>query len=392
MMTSRERVLAVIAGRVPDRTPVDIGGTEFTGVTATAYSRLKAAFGVSGGHTRVSDPIACTVRVERSFREKLGADTVGLFVEPRRWRPAKLHDHTDILVPERWECTQRSDGDVFTHPIAELVCLRRSTECVFDYVNAPLAECASADDVAKKLQSIAFFDWPFHADEIASEFGARARTRRGESACALVLNVRARIAAGASTLRGPERFAEDLASGNAIAGAVLGRLADACIARLADVLPEVAPYADLICFVEGPCPGLSVDTYRSLVRPHHARVLSFIKKTAALPVVIAAAGLSAEVIREILELGVDCVAVARGEKTPSPSEIRAACGPIPLWGVGLGAHPLLAGPPEAAAEAVRRAIDKAGGTCIFGFDGLIGPDARADSLEAALDAARHCVP
>ena len=37
-MTSRERVLAAINHREPDRLPIDIGGTEVTGASGTPIS------------------------------------------------------------------------------------------------------------------------------------------------------------------------------------------------------------------------------------------------------------------------------------------------------------------------------------------------------------------
>mgnify|MGYP006268199181 CR=1 FL=1 len=53
-MTRRERVLAAIAHREPDRVPIDIGGTESSDFTAVAYNRLKAHLGLPLG-ARVVD-------------------------------------------------------------------------------------------------------------------------------------------------------------------------------------------------------------------------------------------------------------------------------------------------------------------------------------------------
>ena len=39
-MTSRERVLAAIAHKEPDRVPVDMGATPSSGISAIAYSNL----------------------------------------------------------------------------------------------------------------------------------------------------------------------------------------------------------------------------------------------------------------------------------------------------------------------------------------------------------------
>ena len=46
-MTSRERVLAAIAHREPDRVPVDLGATPSSGISAIAYGRLRRHLGLT---------------------------------------------------------------------------------------------------------------------------------------------------------------------------------------------------------------------------------------------------------------------------------------------------------------------------------------------------------
>ena len=56
-MTARERVLAAIAHREPDRVPLDIGSTPSSGISAIAYNNLKKHLGISGGSTRIYDVV-----------------------------------------------------------------------------------------------------------------------------------------------------------------------------------------------------------------------------------------------------------------------------------------------------------------------------------------------
>jgi len=57
-MTRRERVLAALDHKVPDRVPVDLGAMRSTGITAAAYGRLKKHLGIESGHT--DNPIFLT--------------------------------------------------------------------------------------------------------------------------------------------------------------------------------------------------------------------------------------------------------------------------------------------------------------------------------------------
>ena len=54
-MNSRERVLASINHKEPDRVPIDLGGFPVTGISAIAYHNLKEYLGIKAGHVRVYD-------------------------------------------------------------------------------------------------------------------------------------------------------------------------------------------------------------------------------------------------------------------------------------------------------------------------------------------------
>ena len=389
-MTGRERVAAVLGGGKPDRLPVEVGATEFTGVAAAAYGPLKAGLGVEGGHTRVADPFRGTVRVERAFREKLGVDAVGLFAEPLCWRAGELPDGSDCLLPVRWQTETAPEGaEVFRHPVSETVLTRSAAEERFVYAAPPLADCETPDDVAKALQAVAFFDWPHHADEIASQFGVRAAAKRAETKSACVLNCRARLLGGLLELRGKKALA-DLEENPALVDAVLERLTDTYIARLTDILPEVGPHADVVCVAEGPGEGIGVEAYRAHFKSRHERILSHIRQTCGLPIVVFVTGMAPELVCEIAGLGVEGVGLGctRGL---SAGEVRAACGPdVTLWGVGCPSDVLAKGTPDEARDVVKRAVEAAGGPArlIFAFGEPLGPGTSPENLIAALDAAR----
>ena len=45
-MTSRERVMAALSHRQPDRVPVDLGGTRNSSMVVEGYEPLKSHFGI----------------------------------------------------------------------------------------------------------------------------------------------------------------------------------------------------------------------------------------------------------------------------------------------------------------------------------------------------------
>ena len=46
-MTPRERIISALEHTEPDRVPVDLGGTDSSGIMGTAYDRLKKHLGIS---------------------------------------------------------------------------------------------------------------------------------------------------------------------------------------------------------------------------------------------------------------------------------------------------------------------------------------------------------
>jgi len=52
-MNSRQRVMAALNHKEPDRVPIDVGGTGLTNINLMAYGRLKNLLGIDEGMARV---------------------------------------------------------------------------------------------------------------------------------------------------------------------------------------------------------------------------------------------------------------------------------------------------------------------------------------------------
>jgi len=68
-MTSRERILAAINHKDPDRVPVDLGGTPSSGISAIAYANLTRRLGLTGSRTRIYDVVQQLAQPEKLKRE-----------------------------------------------------------------------------------------------------------------------------------------------------------------------------------------------------------------------------------------------------------------------------------------------------------------------------------
>jgi len=122
-MTSRERVRKAINHKVPDRIPLDLGSTLVTGIQASTYAKLRKALCLEGRPVKIADPFQMLAEVDMEVREKLGIDTIGLWLptnifgfKNENWKPWKLFDGTEVLVPEKFVTTEDAEGNIYIYP------------------------------------------------------------------------------------------------------------------------------------------------------------------------------------------------------------------------------------------------------------------------------------
>ena len=73
-MNSRERVLAALDHREPDRVPLDLGGTVLTGITVKAYGALREYLGLPWIEPTVVDVVQQLAQVDDDVLDRLGVD------------------------------------------------------------------------------------------------------------------------------------------------------------------------------------------------------------------------------------------------------------------------------------------------------------------------------
>ena len=121
-MTSRERVLKALNFEEPDRVPIDLGGTYMSGIMAHALDRLRRHLGYKEKPVKVCDVFQMLGEVEADIVERLGVDV--LPVEPlvqlfglrrERYKPWRLCDGTEVLVPGDFQVEVDSAGNYLLH-------------------------------------------------------------------------------------------------------------------------------------------------------------------------------------------------------------------------------------------------------------------------------------
>jgi uroporphyrinogen decarboxylase-like protein len=122
-MTGRERVRAALRHQPSDRVPLDIGATPVTGVAASTVAKLRQKLGLDDTPVKIVEPYQILGEVATDLRQALGVDTINLWgrgnmfgFKNEKWKPWRLFDGTDVLVPGKFNTEPEPDGVIFQYP------------------------------------------------------------------------------------------------------------------------------------------------------------------------------------------------------------------------------------------------------------------------------------
>lgn len=93
------------------------------GIQVSTYAKLRKAFGLKDQPVKVIDPFQILAEVEMEMREKLGVDTIGLWLPTNTFgfknenrKPWRLFDPTEVMVPEKFITATDEEGNIYIHP------------------------------------------------------------------------------------------------------------------------------------------------------------------------------------------------------------------------------------------------------------------------------------
>lgn len=123
-MTSRERVIAAIHHRQPDKVPIDIGAAHNTGISVCALARLRKYLGLPDKDIPIYETMQMLGTVDDEVRRMLGGDVVGLnnkydflgvpFVGGQQL--FVMPDGTRTLINAAHKLRRDADGRIFMYP------------------------------------------------------------------------------------------------------------------------------------------------------------------------------------------------------------------------------------------------------------------------------------
>lgn len=382
-MTSRERVERVLNHRLPDRIPLDLGGTPVTGMHVSAVYMLRQALGLDppGTPVRVMELLQMLGEIKPDLIEALGADVVPLQSPMTRlgfpnegWKPWTLFDGTPVLVPAGFNTEPEADGSIVLYPQAD----RSAPPSVrmpkggfyFDNIirQGPLDEARlDPEDNLEEFQAV--------TEEELAYFGGEAERLQTETDKATIANFGGTSFGNIMMVPGPglkcpkgirdvEEWYASLVTRRDYVFKVFERQCEIGLAnlqRLYEVVGDrvAAIYVSGTDFGAQTGPFLSPKIYRDLYKPFHQQVNDWIHRHTPWKTFIHSCGSVWALIPDFIEAGFDILnPVQCSAAHMDPMELKRRFGDrLVFWGGGVDTQRTLPfGTPEEVRAEVRERI------------------------------------
>lgn len=123
MMTSRQRVIAAIEHREPDKVPFDLGSVGCAGISVETIVRLREAIGLAPNSPKVVECYGMMGEIAPDLHDWMELDVIGLlgrssmFGFPNdNWKEWTMPNGQTVLVPGLFNTIPESDGCIYQYP------------------------------------------------------------------------------------------------------------------------------------------------------------------------------------------------------------------------------------------------------------------------------------
>lgn len=342
-MNSRERVLATLEHREPDRVPIDLGGSGESLIAEKAHKELKKYLGLVGGEVKIS-PLWHVVEPDERILRMFDVDTRGV-----QWG-------FPYFDPLRIE--EKEDGYYCSDQFGIKYRMPKVKGYYFDMISHPLEH---AD-----LKDLEAYDLPDPHDQtwqgVWEDLERKAKHLYEDTDYALIAGSTCGVLELACWLRGMTKFLMDLIVSKRFAEKLMNKVVEFHIAFWDEMLSRVGDYVQIAKVGEdlgtqiGPIVGL--DMFRELIKPRNKKIWRFIKKKTGIYLLLHSCGSVCKFIPDFIEMGVDALnPVQVSAKDMDTRRLKEEFGgELTFWGGCDTQRVLPFGTPEDVVSEVKRRI------------------------------------
>ncbi len=401
-MNSRQRILAALNHREPDKVPIDFGGHRSSGIAALAYTKLRQYLGLPPRLPKVYDLVQQLAIIDEDVLDRFGVDTIemgrGFALGDEDWVEWRLPDNTPCLVPA-WSVPEREPNRwILRSKSGRVIGHMPDGALYFEQTFYPYLEGDTSLPLQEALEECMW-------GAVSAPPGPVSDERMKEGAAALRHKSNAAIIGlfGGNLLEtGQFLFRNDqffmlLVSEPKRAHAFLDELVHYHMTHLDHFLDLVKDHIDIILFGDDlgmqNGPQISPVMYREFFKPRHQLMWQHCKKRADVKVMLHCCGGVRELLPDLIDAGLDAINPVQISCTGmGASGLEAEFGKdITFWGGGCDTHAILPmGTPKEIAEHVKKQVSilHPGGGFVFQQVHNIVANVPPQNIVAMFDAVR----
>ncbi len=344
-LNHRDRVLAVINHEVPDRLPIDLGGSPASGINLHAYQRLKRYLGLPGP-TRV--------QTERSLLAWPDDAILELFDVDLRLVVANTAEDSSQrgIFSEAMYAVEAEYTDIWG------VVRRRPPHGHYYVVRSPFEK----EDL--RLADLDAHPWPSPQETDVVGLWQEAERLRRETDCALVVHVPGRIFSFGQFMCGFANWLVQLKVNPEFCEALLDRGLAIQFAMAEETLRAVGDAVDILYLADDygmqTGPLISPELFRHIFKPRMARLIQFLRERSRAHIAFHSCGSVYALIPDFIDVGVEILnPVQVSAADMDTARLRREFGHrLVFWGGVESQHTLPHGTPaDVRAEVTRRIQD-----------------------------------
>jgi len=340
-MNSRERIIETLSHKEPDVLAIDFGAMRSTGISAIAYNKLKEYLNMKDGATKLYDVFQQLAEPEMEVVDRLGGDVVQLHryapsfgIINDSWKPGKLPDKSDCLVPTRYNPVMNGKGELEIIERNIVIARMPKDGLYFDQVYHPYENVETNKDIDNMpIGEISDVELKYLEIEAKRLFE---NTDKAILGC-FGGNI---LEAGQSNW-GYEKFFIDLAINPDLVHYWLEKLTSAYMRDLEKYLNAVGKYINVIQFGDDlgtqESSQISKKMYNEMIKPYHKKQYEFVRNNYPnVKVFLHSCGAIYDLIPELIDAGVEILnPVQISAKGMNPRKLKAEFGQyISFWGGG----------------------------------------------------------
>ena len=367
--------------------PVDLGSNPSSGISATAYERLRKHLGRTQGATLVYDVVQQLAQPEEWALDRFGIDVVDIGrtfnTRPSDWYDVTLASGEPAKYPAWFRPEQDADGSWLARHADGTVIARQPLsaafydETCFPWQNEWPADFFGLDEAMGKVLWSALVHSPWD-NAGKPEFWERLRANALElhrtSDRAIMVVVGCNLFEWGTFLRRIDNFLMDLLLEPEKVEALLDALMERHMATLQKVCAAVGDVADVIRFGDDlgtdQGPFMQPDLYRTMFKPRHRKLCDYVHSHSSMHTFLHSCGSIDLVVPDLIDAGFEILnPVQTNARGMEPERLKKDFGKdVTFWGGGVDTRTILnnASPVDVRRQVLQRLeIFAPGGGFIF---------------------------